>query len=290
MARVSKDGRVLLRLEDLDTARVVPGAAERILEDLAWLGLDADEGWGTAAGATPAVQSARIPIYERALAWLDERRFVYPCDCSRKEIETVASAPHPGEERVYPGTCRAKDRNRPMRRPPAMRVLCEGIQTIDDRICGPFTQDLATDVGDFVVRRGDGTFAYQLAVVVDDVTTQVTDVVRGRDLLTSAPRQAYLARLFGAAPPAFWHVPLVTDPDGSRLSKRLRGVTLRSLRDVGVAPSAVTGYLAHGLGITADDRPRTPRAILDACVSPLTFAQRPSWPLPQAWAALATGS
>ncbi|MBV9948453.1 MAG: hypothetical protein JOZ69_16500, partial [Myxococcales bacterium] len=155
-------GTFLLRIEDLDRPRVVPGSRECIEADLAWLGLDWDE--------RPWVQSERTARYEQALAGLRALGLVYPCDCSRAEISRVASAPHDGEELVYPGTCRERDPSRPMRREPALRVrVPAGALVHDDPAAGRVEQDLARDVGDFVLRRGDGVFAYQLAVVVDDL-------------------------------------------------------------------------------------------------------------------------
>src|SRR5262249_12879359 len=150
----------VLRVEDLDTPRVVSGSEARILDDLRWLGLDWDEG--------PVRQSTRSARYEEAIATLAARGLVYPCDCSRAEIACVASAPDPGEAAVCPGLCRDLDAARPMKRPPALRVRVpdEAIAYVD-AVVGPVTQNLAREVGDFVLRRGDGVFAYQLAVVVD---------------------------------------------------------------------------------------------------------------------------
>jgi glutamyl-tRNA synthetase len=162
----------ILRVEDLDTPRVVKGSEDAIVEDLLWLGLDWDE-------RTPR-QSERADAYAQALAKLEALGLVYPCDCSRTDIALVAHAPHAGEESVYPGTCRDKDPARTMKRPPALRVRVpdETISFVDGAM-GDTAQNLAREVGDFVLRRGDGVYAYQLAVVVDDAAGEVTHVVRG---------------------------------------------------------------------------------------------------------------
>lgn len=265
-------GRVRLRIEDIDRPRVVPGSRERIEEDLLWLGLDWD--------GAPILQSERTGIYEQALATLVARGLVYPCDCSRAEIGRVASAPHPGDETVYPGLCRDRDPTRPMKRPPALRFrVPDTTITCDDAVAGPIAQDLARDVGDFVLRRGDGVFAYQLAVVADDVAMGITDVVRGADLLSSAPRQIALARALGAAPPRFAHVPMVVTPEGARIEKRTPGVTVRALRESGMPAQQIVGALAHGLGLAATNAPATALAIARAAVGMDAIAwRRTPWP------------
>jgi len=240
----------VLRIEDIDRARAVPGSQERIEQDLLWLGLDWDEG--------PILQSGRSAIYERSVAALAARGLVYPCDCSRAEIARVASAPHPGEETVYPGLCRDRDPDRPMKRPPAIRLrVADAAVAFDDGVAGRVEQNLARDVGDFVLRRGDGVFAYQLAVVADDLAMGVTDVVRGADLLSSTPRQIALARALGQEPPRFAHVPMVVTPEGARLEKRTPGMTIRALREQGVPAPRILGALAHGLGLAPTDGPAT---------------------------------
>jgi len=253
----SSGGAHTLRVEDLDPPRVVAGSAARIEDDLRWLGLDWDEG--------PFLQSARGALYEEAIARLASQGLVYPCDCSRADIARVASAPHPGEEAVYPGSCRALDPARAMRRPPALRVrVPDEVVAFDDAVAGRVTQDLAREVGDFVLRRGDGVFAYQLAVVVDDLAMGITDVVRGADLLSSTPRQIWLARKLRSAPPRYAHVPLVVAADGSRLEKRTHGARVRELRDRGFAPEAVVGELAFGLGLAVGPDPVTARDLAAA--------------------------
>lgn len=203
-------GRWLLRMEDLDPPRVVPGAADEILASLEQLGLhwDGEIVW----------QSRRNEAYVAALAQLRARGLVYDCACSRKEI--LLSAPHPGEEGpVYPGTCRAG--LRAGRQPRAVRIAVPRRQVcFHDGVYGPVQQLLAEVVGDFVLRRADGLFAYQLAVVVDDAAAGVTQVVRGADLLSSTPRQIFLHACLGNPVPSYIHLPLVTDSGGAKISKR----------------------------------------------------------------------
>jgi glutamyl-tRNA synthetase len=253
-------GVLVLRVEDIDTPRVMPGAEARILEDLGWLGLDADEG--------PHRQSERSRIYGEALAELAAQGRLYPCDCSRADIARVASAPHAGEELVYPGTCREKNPARGMKKEAALRFRVEPHDHVlaTDLVQGELEPGLVRQAGDFVLRRGDGVFAYQLAVAVDDLAMRITHVVRGVDLLPSTPRQLLLMQLLSArgvlewAPaggslPRYAHVPLVLGPDGSRLAKRTPLATVRDLRDRGVAPEAVIGRLACGLGLVSSEGP-----------------------------------
>jgi glutamyl-tRNA synthetase len=219
MARRS-GGAFVVRMEDLDRPRVVIGSAERILEDLEWLGCTSDE--------KPYIQSERLPIYERALDRLTTAGMTYPCDCSRAEIALVASAPH-GEEVVYPGTCRDKDPNRAMRRPPALRFRAP-----------------LPEVDDFVLRRGDGVFAYQLAVSVDDLAMAISCVIRGADLVPSTPRQLAIMRALGAGEaelPTYVHLPLVVDATGVRIAKRTAGARIRALREAGIRADEVRGAL-----------------------------------------------
>jgi glutamyl-tRNA synthetase len=245
-------GRLVLRMEDIDAPRVVPGKAEAILDDLRWLGIAWDEG--------PFAQSARTALYVEAIDRLAARGLTYLCDCSRAEIARVASAPHAGDEGPrYPGTCRPHGmKDRAFRRPPAVRLAVpEGsVVEIEDGVLGTLREDVSRETGDFVLRRGDGVFAYQLVVVVDDLAMGVTEVVRGGDLASSSPRQALLARLLGGEAPRFTHVPLLLGPDGSRLAKRARGVSLRDQRAAGNRGPAVLRAIArayrHDLGDAAD--------------------------------------
>jgi glutamyl-tRNA synthetase len=280
-------GRAVLRMEDLDPPRVVPGSAARIGEDLAWLGLDWDE--------EAPLQSTRTPAYEEALTALGARGLTYPCDCSRAEIARVASAPHPGEEAVYRGTCRDADPSRPLKRPPAIRLrVPDETLTFEDGVLGAFSQNLARDVGDVVLCRGDGVFAYQLAVTVDDLDQRITDVVRASDLLASTPRQMTIARLLGRAAPRYWHVPLVVAQDGSRLAKRTPssrtwGASVRELREAGVAPEAIVGVLAHGLGLMGSPEPASPAEVAGRLGAEARIEwRREPWSIPEMFIARTT--
>jgi glutamyl-tRNA synthetase len=227
-------GAFVVRMEDLDPPRVVPGSAERILDDLEWLGLGEDEGPRKGGPVGPYVQSSRSRLYERALDELGHAGLTYPCDCSRSEIARVASAPHDSEETVYPGTCRDKDPARSMRRPPALRFRSN-----------------VTAIDDFVLRRGDGVFAYQLAVAVDDLLMAIDCVVRGADLASSTPRQLAIMRALGASNddvPAYEHLPLVVDSSGARIAKRTAGSRIRGLREGGVTKDEVIAVLAGAKG------------------------------------------
>jgi glutamyl-Q tRNA(Asp) synthetase len=218
-------GRWLVRIEDIDTARVVPGSAEEILATLQRYGLqwDGDVVW----------QSQRTALYERALATLRERGLVYDCACSRAELQRAASAPL-GREPVYPGTCR--DRLPPGRAARAIRFRApDEVIAFDDLLRGRVEENVARETGDFVVRRADGLFAYQLAVVVDDEEQGVTQVVRGGDLLSSTARQIALQRALGYRTPEYAHLPLVLNADGTKLGKRDAALPLPSLDDARVA-------------------------------------------------------
>ena len=228
----------MMRIEDLDQPRVVRGSADGICRDHEWLGLDWDEG--------PIFQSTRDAAYERAIDALQASGHLYPCTCSRKEIAGVASAPHGDDDLRYPGTCR-KGPTKPGR-PAALRFrFDEPSPGFEDLVCGPYREGLVG--GDFVVRRADGVWAYQLAVVVDDAEGGITEVIRGADLLSSTPRQIALYRALGYAAPRFAHVGLVVDIDGVRLSKRHGATAIESLRDSGKRPEDVIGLLACSLGL-----------------------------------------
>ncbi len=256
----ARGGRVVLRIEDLDRDRCRPQHAEGLRSDLAWLGLDWDE--------ETAPQSARDDAYAEALACLDARDLLYECFCTRRELHE-ASAPHgPGDEPPrYPGTCRGLgDGERAARRKggrrPALRLAMPDVEVeLTDRIHGPLAERVAEVTGDIVVRRSDGLAAYQLAVVVDDAADGVTDVVRGDDLLTSAPRQAALAGLLGLDVPAYAHVPLLLGPDGARLAKRHGAVAVAELRERGIEADVLVGRLAASAGI-GDGSPAAPDALV----------------------------
>jgi glutamyl-tRNA synthetase len=263
----SAGASLVLRVEDIDAQRVVRGMVERQLDDLRWLGLDWDEGPDVGGPFAPYAQSERTDLYEDALADLARRDLVYFCDCSRTEVARVASAPHAGEEGPrYPGICRSFGmRPRAWKRPPAvrLRVPDDATVTVHDRFQGELTQDVARAVGDFVLKRGDGVYSYQLAVVVDDLAMRVGEVVRAVDLLDSAPRQVLLARLLGGSPPSFAHLPLVLAHDGARLAKRARGVPIRDRREAGQSAAALVAELARLLGVAGRSvREATPRELL----------------------------
>ncbi len=240
----------MLRIEDIDTPRVLDGAELQIERDLAWLGIVFDESPALGGPAAPYRQSERLGLYEEALSVLVREGHVYLCDCSRADVARVASAPHLGEEGVlYPGTCRDRGMaDRAFKRPPAYRLRApSGTIAYVDGAEGSVVVDTCV-VGDFVLRRGDGVFSYQLATLVDDLTMEVTEVVRGRDLVSSAPRQALLANLLGREPPVYAHVPLLTGPDGSRLAKRDGAVTIAGQRERGIDPRALVRAIAEAYG------------------------------------------
>jgi glutamyl-tRNA synthetase len=241
----SRGGRVALRIEDIDSPRTKPGAVEAIFDDLAWLGLD----WE----GEPVVQTQRLPLYRAALERLMAQELVYPCTCSRSDVERAASAPHLEHEGpIYPGTCagrRAGDAAGLGDRPYCWRMRTDdAVVSFDDGFRGPTTLALRGLGGDFVVWKSAGTPAYQLAVVVDDAAQQVTEVVRGDDLVPSTPRQVLLYQALGLTPPRFVHVPLVVGSDGRRLAKRHGDTRLSALRSAGVTAEVLIGLLAWSCG------------------------------------------
>ena len=254
----SRGGRMLLRIEDLDPDRCRPEYAETLKRDLDWLGLDWD------AEQTP--QSRRTEAYRAEFDKLAALGLVYPCYCSRAELH-AASAPHASDGTVvYAGTCRdltpEEIAEKRKHKAPAYRV-----RVPDENVCfvdgcmGPHTENLLRDCGDFYLRRADGVFAYQLAVVVDDARMGVTEVVRGADLLSSTARQLYLYRLLGLKAPRFAHCPLLLAPDGRRLSKRDGDQSLENLRAKYTAEEIV-GRLAYVYGLQPEPAPRTPESLV----------------------------
>jgi glutamyl-Q tRNA(Asp) synthetase len=217
-------GLWLLRIEDLDLPRVIPGIADDMLRTLESLGFQWD--------GEVVYQSRRLDAYRAALDKLVKTKIAYPCGCSRAEIALIASAPHKHDgELVYPGLCR--DGLPPDKSERAVRVkVYDEVISFDDRVMGRYSQALSASCGDFVIQRADGPFAYHLAVVVDDAESGVNQVVRGADLLSSTPRQIYLQKLLGYPTPDYCHLPLVVNPDGTKLSKRDNAVSLKAGLDL----------------------------------------------------------
>uniref|UniRef100_A0A7C2JZM0 Glutamyl-Q tRNA(Asp) synthetase n=1 Tax=Schlesneria paludicola TaxID=360056 RepID=A0A7C2JZM0_9PLAN len=298
----SQRGRVILRIEDIDSPRVKPWAVQQAIDDLKWLGLDWDEGpdippvpsppsaeervRGPVADASRSqsnryIQTHRLDLYRAALAELQSRELVYPCTCTRSDVEAAASAPHAGQEGpLYPGTCRHRSvadaaavKNQPFSW--RFRFLCPPCQggggggnfrdaamTFLDLHAGPQHCDVARELGDFVIAKSDGSPAYQLAVVVDDHDMGITEVVRGNDLIPSTFRQLALYDAFGWTPPQFAHVPLVIGPDGRRLAKRHGDTRLSVLRDSGVPAERLVGFLAHTCRLQPTSEPIAARELI----------------------------
>lgn len=266
-------GRVVLRIEDIDASRVRAVAIQGAIDDLQWLGLDWDEGPDCGGPHGPYLQSERKQSYDDALDRLKREGWVYPCVCSRADIARAATAPHV-EDRTprYPGTCAnrtPKDVAGFGDRPYAWRFrVPPGDVAWDDLVMGPMRLDPCHEGGDFVVGRSSGEPAYQLAVVHDDATMGVNQVIRGDDLIESTPRQILLYRAFGWQPPRFGHVSLVLGPDGRRLAKRDESIKLATLRARQVDPLRLVGWLALSCGFTTELRPARPadwigRLVLD---------------------------
>lgn len=285
-----RGGKLILRIDDLDSHRTKPTAVAQIMTDLRWLGFDWD--------GVPYYQSANISAYQAAFAQLQSKQQIYPCRCSRADILGLASAPHArGDRIIYPGTCRTRallsdENSDDGGSGSAAEVLAWRFKVdaepivLTDNIAGSYRQNLATQVGDFVVKRKDGVFAYQLATVVDDGLLGVSDVLRGADLLDSTPRQIALSRALGLPPIAdFWHAPLKLDANGERLAKRNmtncnmtnRNMTNRNmtkhnlaegelakdnsnnsltvLREQGLTPEQVIGKLSFELNLLGENKP-----------------------------------
>ena len=256
-------GEMIFRMEDLDPARSRAEYREAMAGDLRWLGLDWDRGWPDPAYA----QSRRTARYEAAFRELQRADLVYPCWCSRAERLAAASAPQPGEAE-HDGGCRCARLNRAERearllsgRAPAWKIRCpDRLITIEDGHYGRFSQNPSREPGDFIIRRADGVCAYQLAVSVDDMEMGVTRVVRGRDLLSSAPRQRWLIETLGGRAPAYCHGPLIVSGEG-KLAKRLGSLSTKELRRE-FRPEALVGRLAFLCGLLDREEPVTPRELL----------------------------
>ena len=245
----SKGGGWILRMEDLDTLRTKEEYARLLREDLKWLGLDWD--------AETEPQSKRSAVYDRYFEALREKNLLFPCYCTRSQLHNV-NAPHLSDGTyVYAGTCRdlTPEQRAEKKRLPSWRVMVPDREyALTDLVQGPYRENLLTDCGDFVVRRADGVYVYQLAVTVDDGEAGVTEVVRGWDLLGSAPRQMYLQELFGFDHPQYAHIPMLMAPEGRRLSKRDQDLDMGALRQR-LKPEQLIGVLAHAAGLTENAEP-----------------------------------
>lgn len=284
-------GRMLLRIEDLDHPRDKPGAAAQAVEDLRWLGFDWDG---------EAVQSARLPVYRAALASLRRRQLVYPCVCTRRDVEAAQSAPHAGEQLRYPGICRGRFADyraaRSVKPDPCWRYRVEAgspAVAFTDGFAGEYAQDVAATLGDFALARHPDGAGYTLAVVADDLLAGVTEVVRGDDLLPATPAQLLVAQALAAdpqfaaevaaagfaiparlRPPRYFHVPLMVGADGLRLAKRHGDTRVDALRADGMAPERLLGYLAGTCGWCAPGE-RIALAELLARFDPATIPHDP---------------
>ncbi len=243
-------GTLVLRVEDLDRERCKPAFAQALVEDLRWIGLDWREGPDVGGPFGPYRQSERAGSYLRAWQQLAARGMIYPCTCSRRDVERAARAPHAGEhEAIYPGICRPALPTVPMQTRPdgvnwRLRTPTGERIAFTDGCAGEQEFVAGRDFGDFVFWRRDGVSSYQLAVVVDDDAMRITEVVRGADLLESTAQQILLYRELGLAIPAFYHCPLMTDAHGVRLAKRASAHSLRALREAGVDPAAIRREVA----------------------------------------------
>ena len=248
----SRNGEMVLRMEDLDTQRTSADFADIWRDDLAWLGLTYDR--------ETAPQSQRSAVYDRYFDILQEKGLIYPCYCTRSQLHSV-NAPHLSDGTyVYTGTCRNL-KEPPKGRIPSWRVMVpDKVWTVEDKVQGHYQLNLATQCGDMVMRRADGVYVYQLAVTVDDGEAGVTEVVRGMDLLSSAPRQMYLQELFGFPHPEYGHVPMLLAPDGRRLSKRDKDLDLGELRKR-ITPEQLIGTLAFASGLIDQKCPISAREL-----------------------------
>lgn len=255
----SQGGRIVLRIEDLDRQRSRREYIDGVQADFELLGLTWDDG--------PYFQQGREEAYRAAYQALEDRGLIYPCFCSRADLH-AASAPHRGEKLVYPVTCRSltpeERARRAAEKDPAVRIIVpHRAYSLIDQIQGPYRQMLDEECGDFLIRRSDGAFAYQLAVVVDDAEQGVTSVVRGMDLLCSTPQQLYLQDLLGLPHPVYAHVPLLVAEKDRRLSKRDHDASLEALLARFGTPEGVIGHIAWLTGIRDEDEPATPEQLLD---------------------------
>lgn len=276
----SKGGAFIWRLEDLDPPRALKGAAQAAIDDLRWLGLDWDEGPEQGGPFSPYIQSERFGFYEEALRRLADSDRLFPCGRTRRELKELTVAPHGAygaKTAPYPTAWRpeilAPDwyerylrkvdlKNSPTVDALRFRVGAEPV-TFYDLLQGEITERVDQTVGDFVLKRRDGLFAYQLAVVVDDILMEIDEVVRGVDLLDSTARQIQLIQALDGRVPTYAHLPMVLNAEGEKLSKRDDGLTLASLRKTGVVPEELVGYLAFSLGLLDRPVPCTPAELID---------------------------
>jgi glutamyl-tRNA synthetase len=286
LAARSAGGKVVLPIEDLDSSRVRVAARSAALVDLRWLGFDWDAGPDIGGPHAPYVQSERSRYYEQALDQLKGSESVYPCTCTRADIQRAASAPHAEDEGpTYPGTCafrRAVDARSLGDRPFAWRFrVPRGPVAWNDVFIGPTEVDPSEIGGDFVVARHSASHSYQLAVVVDDAAMGINQVIRGADLVPSTPRQILLYRKLGRSIPAFGHVSLAVTPDGRRLAKREASMKLATLREAGVDPRRLVGALIHSCGWSQTSIPMTPSEAIDTFepnqLPPAPWIVTPEW-------------
>ena len=244
-------GVFLMRMDDLDQLREVEGSAAQILRDIEWLGLDWD--------GEVVYQSQRTELYQQAMQGLTDQGLVYPCFCSRKDIQEAASAPH-AQHGLYPGTCAQLDASaielKQQKKPPAYRVRVSGREiSFCDQCLGDYQDELEKSCGDFVIKRADGLFAYQLATAVDDIEQGITDVVRGADLIDSTARQIYLMNHLNVnfPEPIYWHVPLMLNDEGDRMAKRDGSLSIEKWRSKNGNAAGLIGFLAANINLI--DRP-----------------------------------
>ncbi|RTE07172.1 tRNA glutamyl-Q(34) synthetase GluQRS [Paenibacillus whitsoniae] len=261
-------GQFVLRIEDIDKGRSRPDLMTQQIDDLRWLGLNWDEGPHVGGPFGPYEQRHREPRYEEALQQLHAKGCIYPCYCSRAELAAIASAPHglSSEGPVYPGYCRQLSQDerlaKGVQKSPALRfAMPESMNRFDDAVAGQQAFS-ASEIGDFVVKRADGMFSYQLAVTVDDAAMGITDVLRGSDLLDSTPRQLALYAALDLTPPRYAHVALLGDAEGSRMSKRDKSLSIAALRAQGATPERLLGLLAHLAGWLAHPEPVSAAALI----------------------------
>lgn len=272
----ARGGRFVWRLEDIDGPRVVQGAAEEQMNEALWLGLDWDEGPDAGGPHAPYEQGARRAHYEDALERLAEADHLFPCRLSRKDLRGLASAPHgrdgqpPYPKELRPTTLQENwfEMHRASgNQEAALRFLVNDRHVaFNDVVMGAVTENVAETTGDFVLKRLDGVYAYQLAVVVDDIEMGITEVVRGADLLDSTARQIQLIAALGGRIPTYAHLPLVINESGDKLSKRNEALTLTELRVAGVRPVAIVGWLAHAVGLANTSQPIHPHELIDSFV------------------------